>query len=151
MTRLIPFGVVLVTVLASGAAAGLCTGRWGSSRTVQSAVARLDHVPLSLGTDWDVQEGTKLSEREIAVAEIDGYLARRYFHRRTGTFVSVMLLCGRPGPLSVHTPEVCYAGSGYDEIGSARRLYGGRHTPASSRCATSGRATLPRRPCCAFS
>ena len=26
---------------------------------------------------------------------------------------SVLLVCGRPGPVSVHTPDVCYAGVGY--------------------------------------
>jgi hypothetical protein len=29
--------------------------------------------------------------------------------------VNVMLACGLPGPLTVHTPEVCYAGAGYEE------------------------------------
>jgi hypothetical protein len=116
MTRLFAFGIVLVTVLASGAAAGLCAGRWGSSQTVHSAVARLDRVPLSLDAAWDVQEGSPMSEREIAVAEVDGYLSRRYVHRRTGAIVSVRLLCGRPGPICVHTPEICYAGAGFTEI-----------------------------------
>jgi hypothetical protein len=119
MTRLVAFGVVLITVLVSGAAAGLCNGRWGGSRTVQSAVLRLDRVPLSLGADWDVQE-TKLSEREVAIAEIEGYISRRYIHRRTGMIVSVMLLCGRPGPVSVHTPEACYSGAGYVMASSAK-------------------------------
>jgi len=120
MTRLVAFGVVFATVLASGAGAGLCTGRWGGSQALQTAVSRLDGVPLSLGTDWDVHEGGKLGEREVALAEIDGYLSRRYVHRRTGTMVSVMLLCGRPGPMSVHTPEICYAGAGFVEVGPAK-------------------------------
>ena len=47
---------------------------------------------------------------EAAAAELEGWLARRYLHRRTGVVVHVLLLCGRPGPLSVHTPEVCYYG-----------------------------------------
>jgi hypothetical protein len=130
MTRLVPFSVVLIAVLASGAAAGFCAGRWGNSRTVQSAVARLDRVPLALGTHWDVQEDSPLSEREVAVAEVDGYLSRRYIHRRTGTIVSALLLCGRPGPISVHTPEVCYAGVGFEEIGSAKAYT----PPTNSHC-----------------
>ncbi len=130
MTRLVPFGIVLLTVLASGAAAGLYTGRWGHSRTVQSAVTRLDRVPLALGADWDVYEGRKLSEAEIALAEIDGYLARKYVHRRTGTIVTVLLLCGRPGPISVHTPEICYVGAGYAQTGSTK----GYTAPTDSPC-----------------
>jgi hypothetical protein len=87
-------------------------------------------VPLSLGSDWDVEEDRKLSEREGALAEIDGYLSRRYVHRRTGRIVSVLLLCGKPGPMSVHTPEMCYAGAGYDEIGSAKAYT----APTDSSC-----------------
>jgi hypothetical protein len=32
-----------------------------------------------------------------------------------------MALCGRSGPVSVHTPDVCYAGAGYEEVGSVTR------------------------------
>jgi hypothetical protein len=46
---------------------------------------------------------------------------RRYVHRRTGQAVDLLLVCGRAGPTSVHTPDVCYRGSGYDEVGEATR------------------------------
>src|SRR5262249_509089 len=32
---------------------------------------------------------------------------------RTGTIISVNLVCGRPGPVSIHTPDVCYGASGF--------------------------------------
>jgi hypothetical protein len=116
-------GVVLLTVLVSGAAAGLWNGRWGESPTVQRAAARLDRLPLSLGSNWDVEE-TTLSAREVAVAAIEGYASRRYLNRRTGMILSVLLLCGQSGPMSVHTPDVCFAGAGYAPIGT-QRLYEG--------------------------
>src|SRR5207302_2863605 len=38
-----------------------------------------------------------------------------YFtHRRSRERVTVILLCGRAGPISVHRPEHCYQGAGYD-------------------------------------
>jgi hypothetical protein len=120
VSRLIAFGVVLITVLVSGTAAGLRSGRWGSARAVEAAAALLDRVPLSLGPDWDVQE-TTLSERQVALAEIERYLARRYVHRRTGTIVSMLLVCGRPGPICVYSPETCYLAAGYVPIASAKR------------------------------
>jgi hypothetical protein len=119
MSRLIAFGVVLAAVLVSGAVAGFPSGRWGGSRALQTAAARLDQLPLSLGANWDVQ-AQNLREREIAIAELEGYTSRRYLHRRTGTIISVLLVCGRPGPISVHTPEVCYTGAGYFPSGAAR-------------------------------
>lgn len=116
MTRLLALGMVLTAVLGSGVTAGLWSGRWGNSTALQQAIARLDRVPLTLGEQWDVQE-EKLTPREVAVAEMDGYLARKYIHRPTGAAVTMLLICGRSGPLSVHTPEVCYAGAGFGRTG----------------------------------
>jgi hypothetical protein len=45
--------------------------------------------------------------------EIAGSVARRYVHRSTEQEMLVMLVCGRPGPIAVHTPDVCYQGAGY--------------------------------------
>ena len=32
--------------------------------------------------------------------------------------MTVLLVCGRPGPISVHTPETCYGGVGYKPVSS---------------------------------
>ncbi|MFO0964511.1 MAG: hypothetical protein U0793_02840 [Gemmataceae bacterium] len=34
-------------------------------------------------------------------------------HKKSGKMVT-RLACGRPGPVSVHTPDVCYAGAGFE-------------------------------------
>ena len=105
MSRQIALVVVFLTILVSGATAGLWNGRWGESRSVREAAARLDHLPRSLGDNWDIEE-TTLSPQVVAVAEIEGYVSRRYIHRRTLSSVSILLLCGRSGPMSVHTPDI---------------------------------------------
>jgi hypothetical protein len=51
---------------------------------------------------------------------ISGYTFRRYVHRGSGNVVTVALMCGRPGPVSIHTPDVCYGASGYN-VGSPHR------------------------------
>ena len=53
------------------------------------------------------------TRRTMARAGIKGCVYRRYRNPRTGESVSVLLVCGRGGPISVHTPDVCYAGAGY--------------------------------------
>jgi hypothetical protein len=126
--RLLAAGAVLVAVLGSGALAGVWTGRWGASQALRAAAARLDAVPLTLGDTWDGHAG-ELTEREIAVAELEAYLSRRYVHRRTGAAVSVLLVCGRPSAVAAHTPDVCYAGAGYAQVGAARAQDG----PGGSR------------------
>jgi hypothetical protein len=46
-------------------------------------------------------------------AALAGSLQRQYVNRRTGQKVAVVLVCGRFGPVSIHTPEACYGASGY--------------------------------------
>jgi hypothetical protein len=132
LSRRIALGAVLLAVLGSGGAAGFWNGRWGSSPSVQQAASRLHRVPLSLGLDWDVQALT-LSSRTAGIAELEGYLCREYFDRRKGTRISVLLACGRAGPISVHTPEICYAGAGYVRVGAPKSYEGAAGLPFQFR------------------
>ena len=49
----------------------------------------------------------------MSLAGAEGWWARRFTDERTGTQLQVILLSGRPGPISVHRPETCYAAAGY--------------------------------------
>jgi hypothetical protein len=70
------------------------------------------NLPLVLG-EW---EGEPMDAAPRQTDGIAGHLYRRYVNRQTGHTVVVALFCGRAGPMSIHTPDVCYAGGGY-EIG----------------------------------
>lgn len=111
MSRAIPFTIGLALILASGLAHGVWTGRWRSSAELQAAAAKLANVPMDYG-DWQGQD-MKMSEYDVKAAGIVGYVNRRYVNKKTGEGVSIMLVCGPPGPISVHSPEVCYPGAGY--------------------------------------
>jgi len=124
MKRPAAIGIVLASLLVPAVVGGMWTGRWGQSERLKQAVSRLEQVPEALGEDWDVQTRS-LSAREVAAAELDGYVSRQYVNRRTGGVVSVLLLCGRPGPISAHTPEVCYAGAGFARTGQKDHAEGG--------------------------
>lgn len=141
MFRLFPLlagGTVLVV---SGLVHGLWTDRWTVSPALQDSAAHLDTLPLKLG-DW---EGTpqELDARQLAVAEATGHVARRYVQRRTGAEVSVVILSGRPGPLSVHRPEVCYAGSGFVQMGSVEKWQAPKDSAARGTGYWSARFTQP--------
>jgi len=99
-------------LVGSGLVHGRLTDRWGTSNALTEAVARLDRVPRSVG-DWRAQD-MAMDRRQIERAEIRGYLARSYRNARDGREASVLLVCGRPGPIAVHTPDVCYKGAGYE-------------------------------------
>jgi hypothetical protein len=92
----------------------------GSSRELVLAVSRLEKIPMGIG-DW-VAERLSLNEHQIRLGQIAGYSHRRYENRRTGDTVSILLVCGRPGPISVHTPEACYGGIGYEPLGDRAHL-----------------------------
>jgi Protein of unknown function (DUF3485) len=120
MTRLLPLIVAVSAVVAAGVMHGLRTDRWGAKADVKAAAARLDDVPLKVG-EWEGRP-MEIDARQLTVAEADGHLSRYYVHRRTGAEVAVVVLCGRPGPLSLHSPEVCYAGAGFSISGDRQTL-----------------------------
>lgn len=110
MVRLIPAALAVAAVISSGVVHGLWTDRWSLSSEPAASVAKLDHVALTLG-DWHGQVVEAEPGKQFGPAA--GYLYRRYVHGRTGAGVTVFLVCGRPGPVSIHTPDVCYQASGH--------------------------------------
>jgi len=117
--RTLPLLIVCVIVVGSGVIHGLIIDRWGSSEDLSRAVASLQKVPAEFG-NWESQEST-ISERELEVGEIDGYLSRIYTNRADGSRVSMMIVCGRPGPISVHTPDICFKGAGFQIVKQPER------------------------------
>lgn len=126
MIRIILLSTVTAAILLDGYVHGLWTNRWGSTQVMDHAVAGLERVPLAIG-DWHGQ-AQKLGARQAQQAGFSGYWLRRYDRRTDGSSVTVMLACGLPGPLSVHTPDVCYGGAGFVQAGSAERHEVSRET-----------------------
>jgi hypothetical protein len=102
----------LAVVIPCGIVYGLWTDRWVASAEPGASAARLADVPLTIG-EWE-GEALAVDAAGRGPAGVAGQLVRRYRNRLTGGVVSVLLVCGRPGPVSVHTPDVCYGGAGYD-------------------------------------
>lgn len=115
MRPLAPWLAGLAIVLPSAVVRGLWTDRWGPGELPAAAAAKLEQLPLEIG-DWQGRAvAADPAEREAARAA--GFLIRRYENRVNGQNCTVFVACGRPGPLSVHTPEICYSGSGYELSG----------------------------------
>lgn len=95
---------------------GLWANRWQNNEDVAKACSNLELLPLTIG-DWQGSALKPLSERLVQQAGFAGYLNRSYKNGPTGAVVTILVACGRPGPLAVHTPEVCYRGSGYEATG----------------------------------
>jgi hypothetical protein len=116
MKRYLPAVLALAMLVLSGALHGMWTNRWVVSTDLQTAVERLADVPTAID-DWDGKD-VEVDSRQLARAEIVGYRAIQYVQRHTGKRVMVLLLCGRPGPIAVHTPDICYQGIGYRMAGA---------------------------------
>ena len=107
-------------LMGSGLAA-MCVGVFADSAVngvavadraaLDAAVARLQGIPGQIG-NWESTD-SELSQREIDVAGIQGYLRREYQNRNTGYSIHLTVLCGNSGPMSVHPPTACFQGVGY--------------------------------------
>ena len=117
MSRYYLLALVAILVLVDGTLCGYWSGRWKDNEQLAASTAKLERLPLTFG-DWQ-GERQELDPKVMERAGFSGYILRRY--ERRGDVVSVMLACGRSGPLSVHTPEICYGGAGFAMSGDAKR------------------------------
>jgi hypothetical protein len=121
MTRLFPIAMSVVALIACGYVHGIWTDRWSEKLDPAAAASRFDNLPMTIG-NWEA-EALTASPGELQ--GLSGYLARRYVNRDTGDAVTIALMCGRPRVVSIHTPDVCYAGSGYEVTAPAKFSPGG--------------------------
>src|SRR5262249_9023634 len=102
MLRFLSVAGAFVPLFFSGIVHGLWTDRWGLSAAPTASAERLQHIPLVLG-EWRGEEVPIDADSSKGVA---GYLCRRYVNQRN-EMVTVALVCGRPGAVVTHTPDVC--------------------------------------------
>jgi hypothetical protein len=103
--------LAMVLLVGSGLLQGYLTERWQVSSELVEATARLDAVPLTVGAWQGVPAAVDI--QMVARAGLEQCWMRHYTSAITGERITVLLMCGRAGPASVHTPEICYGGAGY--------------------------------------
>src|SRR5207244_4358263 len=92
-------------IVGVGAVHGFWTERWHAPPDRESAAARLDRVPLRIG-EWTGQP-LELDPAEVSQARLTGAWRRRYVDSENDIQLTVVLMCGPPGPVSAHTPQWC--------------------------------------------
>jgi Protein of unknown function (DUF3485) len=122
MTRIIPFIVGLGILVGSELFHGQWTDRWRLSNEPEASCAKLpkQNEAMIVG-DWMGHPSAPLSDEDIVIGEIAGYFYQVFTHPR-GHVVRVLVVCGRPGPIAVHTPEVCLGGEGFALANPKERL-----------------------------
>ncbi len=124
MKRFAPYLALLVAAtltVVSGVVHGRLSNRWGPPADVVAAAKALKSVPDAIGP-WQKEADEKLTEQVEEMLECAGYLQRTYRNRDTQQRVNVAILLGPPGPISVHTPEICYSSQDYTISEPTRRV-----------------------------
>jgi hypothetical protein len=111
MSRPLPLLVAIGVIVCAGVVHGVWTSRWQTSEKLAEAVARVPLVPGTVG-DWHSKD-VEVNPEGYAQTGALGYWMRRYKHQKTNREVTVILMCGPSGKMSVHTPNICYQGAGF--------------------------------------
>ncbi len=100
-------------LIISGIVYGLRTDRWSMSERRVEMAANLEKLPIQIG-DWTGKD-LPLDPRVKRYAEADAILQRRYARQEDAKQIeaTLIILTGRAAAISVHTPEICFANSGY--------------------------------------
>ena len=107
----LPLLAILLTC-STGYIYGRLSQRWGTPVDLLAAADQLRTLPKSIG-DWQMLEELPIAENVLQALECPGYANRRYVNQKTGDTVSIAIMIGPPGPIAVHTPEVCYSSRAY--------------------------------------
>jgi len=110
MKRWLYTGAGSLALVLAGLVHGYWADRWTPDQQLIDSAGLLAEIPLHIG-EWEGKEmDFKGGPGSLGLA---GCLQRSYFNSRLGVTVVIALVNGRPGPVSTHTPEVCYGASGY--------------------------------------
>jgi hypothetical protein len=114
--------LLLAGTLGAGAMHGQMSGRWGLRETGQQAAEQLlMGLPSEVG-NWRLRHEDKLAPDVVKVLQCPAHIIRVYEHQQTGDVATVAVLLGPPGPISVHTPEICYSSRDFTISGDRRTV-----------------------------
>jgi hypothetical protein len=110
---------IAVTV-ATGVVYGRLSQRWGPVPDLTAAGKHLATFPPQFG-DWLLVADEPISDAILQTLSCAGYVNRSYVHQQTGEKVDLTITVGPSGPISVHTPEICYSSRAYTIQDSRKR------------------------------
>jgi hypothetical protein len=121
MHQILATVVALAAITGATIYEGIRFGLWNDADPAELAyfTERLTGVPESFG-DW-TSEPAPEDAGQLAAAEVRGHVSRIYENRKTGAKVNVFLACGKTHPMSIHSPDACYAATGFTQGDTNRR------------------------------
>lgn len=112
MARLVPVLIAVLAVAALTVVEGTMTERWADNRHCAYCATLLDDVPNAIG-EWEGEDSDVETYMQEA-AGARGFVSRTYRNDATGQRVGVWFIVGHPRDTARHTPNICYAGQGFD-------------------------------------
>src|SRR5262249_31143018 len=110
-------GVVLCGTLFGGWLQGRMATRWGADELLTSAAQRLEQPLSEQQGNWRLLKETQVSADVARMLQCPAHINRTYVHQQTGEVIIISVIIGPPGPISVHTPEVCYSSQDFALLG----------------------------------
>jgi hypothetical protein len=111
--------VVLALIAGSAVYEGIKTERWAKRETTaeqKELAERMASIPFAFG-DWESND-EPISQRDLEGARATGHYSRRFHNRLDSSKeVSVLIIVGAPADVCEHTPDKCYANSGFNAMG----------------------------------
>jgi len=109
---LLLIGVGVIVTIVTGAVYGRLTQRWGPVPDLVAAARHLQSLPSQIG-DWQIVSEDPIDEHILEILSCAGHIHRKYVNRKSGETVDIAIIVGPSGPISVHTPEICYSSRAY--------------------------------------
>jgi hypothetical protein len=120
MSRLMFFPMAaafLAATLVSGWLHGTLANRWGQGDALALAAAKLgSDLPPRLGP-WRLAKALSVESDVRQSLQCAAALHGIYTNDQSGDSVIIAVLAGPSGPISVHTPEICYSAADYELAG----------------------------------
>lgn len=111
--RWLALGIAVLITLTGGILYGNYSQRWNASAEMRAAAIHLGQLPREIGS-WKAVEEVPIDDSALQMLECTGHINRRYVNEETGKSLQLAIMLGPPGPIAVHTPEICYSSRAYE-------------------------------------
>lgn len=120
--KYLPIGILLGVLIVGTYVEGTYSDRWGKAQSekLDQFTAAVDRIPKEFG-HWTSMED-KIDEEQFKASNCTNCISRTYTNRE-GERVNVYLVSGTGRHVTIHTPDWCYVGAGYDIVDGEPQQY----------------------------
>lgn len=118
--QLLPLAIATGLIVLGMLYQGKQTDRWGdrNSALLSQLTTNLPGLPSEIG-GWSSVD-TPLTEEEFAATDCTSYISRDYYNGESKQKVLCLSVVGTARNVTIHTPDWCYVGAGYEMEGDAK-------------------------------